>query len=90
MDTEKPIASPSSPVLALPKELRELMGVMALVLVMIAFIAAIFGISLFGAHLSSGIIGHCWQLQDIDGKTYKIDTCTGKTILLKHATGEKN
>lgn len=90
MDSEPPSDAPQSPALALPRALRELMGLLALVMAVLALIAAVFGVSYFGSQLSSGILGHCWALQDINGKTYKVDTCTGRTILLKHASGEKS
>ncbi len=88
MDSEKTSDAPQSHALALPTELRELMGLIALVFMIIALIYAIFGVSLFGAHLAPRPQGHCWQLQAIDGKTYKVNTCNGKTVLL-NGTADK-
>jgi hypothetical protein len=86
LDGENPGDVPPAPSLALPRGLRELMGLMALVLMTLVLLAAIFGVSYFGAHLSPGILGHCWQVQAVDGKAYKVNTCTGKTVLLKQKT----
>ncbi len=64
---------------ALPEEMRELLGIVAFVLVMLAFIAAIFGINYVGSHLSTIFGTHCWQVQSAGAKTYEVNTCTGKT-----------
>lgn len=85
-DREEHAAGTAAP--ALPPELRELLGIVTFVLVMLAFVGAVFGIGYVGSHLSTLFERHCWEIQSAGGKTYELNTCTGKTRPVPTSTGD--
>ena len=63
----------------IPKDLREMIGVIGGMWLLIS-------IPILVVHLINNTespTAQCWHLQDVDGRVFKINACTGKTVELK-------
>ena len=67
----------------MPQELRGLFIMLALVLGFLVTLAMIAGVTDYLSRTTSSATEECWQLQTVDGRTYKINTCSGEMILLE-------